>query len=77
VCLVLNSHRIKEGSSDEIWEPADSPLALADKPDLRIRRSTNRRLGVVNTMVDVGSLASSGSQRMDSRMEMSHIWMGG
>lgn len=73
-CLFL--HRGAEGS-DETRKPADSPLALAEESDFRIRRSTNRRLGVVKTMVDVGSLASSGNQRMDSLMEMSHIGMHG
>lgn len=37
---------------------------------LKIRKSTKRRWGEVRTMVEVGSEAWSGSQRMDFRMEM-------
>ena len=36
-----------------------------------VRRSTKRRPGEVSTIVEVGSDAGSGSQRMDSRIEMS------
>lgn len=39
-------------------------------PSFNIRKSTNRRCGEVNTMVDVGSLASPGSHRMHLRVEI-------
>ena len=52
-------------------------FALEASSDLKIRRSTNRLCGEVSTTVDVGSDASSGSHRMDFRVEIlpiSNYW---
>jgi hypothetical protein len=61
------------GAGVSVWWPLKSievgVLPLLSVLDSRIRMSTNLRFADESTIVEVGSDASSGSQRIDLRME--------